>query len=360
MTMNTRQIPSPLELKTKIPLPQSGQTFIDQARNHAIDILEGKQNKLILIIGPCSIHDQEQILEYAEKLQNLSQRLPSFFPILRVFVEKPRTRHGWKGFVYDPHLDGSYDITYGLETSRQILKELTALQMPCAMELLEPLTTPYFEDLLTWGVIGARTSSSQVHRQLASSLCFPVGFKNSVHGEIDVAIHGQITAQEPHSFLHIDPYGHICLKQSLGNPLTHLVLRGSDLGTNYDSASIASACRRLQEEKLQPRLLIDCSHGNSRKNHTLQATVFQSIIEQARAGNQNIAGIMLESNLKDGNQNLLENRKNLRYGVSITDPCIGWEETETLLLQAQEDLSTALTRASLGASSPHQNASSFL
>lgn len=330
---------SPHELQSEFPLSQDRSAFIQSARRQAIATLHQKNNKIALLVGPCSIHDPNVALDYAHHLKTIFQKTQHFFPVMRIFLEKPRTHKGWKGLIYDPHLDGSNDICRGLCIARKLLLDLTELKIPCATELLEPLVLPYFEDLITWGMIGARTSASQPHRQLASSLPFPVGFKNGVHGELDIAIHGILTAQDSHTYLSIDPEGRICSKKTNGNPHAHLVLRGSEGATNYDPASIDAASQALISQNLNPHILIDCSHGNSKKDHRLQSKVFQSVIEQISEGNQSISGLMLESHLEEGKQPLGP-FSSLRYGVSITDSCIGWKETESLILWADETLSS--------------------
>lgn len=330
---------SPLDIRTTLPLSKDSLAFIQKARNTAIDIMQKKTRKLALLVGPCSIHDPETALDYASRLKALSKKTKHFFLIMRIFLEKPRTSKGWKGLIYDPRLDGSNDICCGLQTSRKLLLDLSTMQIPCTTELLEPLSLPYFEDLITWGMIGARTSASQPHRQLASDLPFPVGFKNGIYGELDVAIHGILSSRDSHTCLSIDEKGRICAKKTKGNQFTHLVLRGSETKTNYDPKSIAFAMQELKSYNLDPTVIVDCSHGNSQKNHTLQAVSFKSIINQIIDGNENIAGLMLESNLVAGKQPL-ENPSNLRYGVSVTDSCIGWEETESLILWADKVLSS--------------------
>lgn len=334
-----RHLPSPHQLKSEFPTHAPESNFIIGVRRDISAILRRADRRLALLVGPCSIHDPDEALEYASRLKKLSSKLKNFFPVMRLFFEKPRTRLGWKGILYDPFLDGSNDIAAGLRISRKMLLEITDKEIPCATELLEPLVAPYFDDLIAWGVIGARTSASQPHRQMASSLPFPVGFKNDVHGELDVAIAGILSSRTPHSFISIDLHGQIVGAQTLGNPLTHLILRGSVSEPNYDPQSVTKALEELQRHHLEPRLLIDCSHGNSKKDPERQKIAFRSVIEQILNGNEGIAGIMLESHLLSGKQRLGEDPSFLRYGVSITDACLGWEETEELLLWGDEQLS---------------------
>lgn len=320
-------LPTPAELKTEYPLSPEGMAFIAAARKTAKEILIRQDERKVAIVGPCSVHDPESILEYGKRLKKLSKEVePHFFLVLRFFIEKSRTRLGWKGLLYDPGLDGSNDIASGLRLSRKLFIEMIEMGIPCATELLEPLVIPYFDDLIVWGMIGARTSASQPHRQMASGLPFPVGFKNGVHGELDVAISGILTSRLPHSHIGIDSNGKIASILSQGNPFTHLVLRGSEHQTNFDEASVAKAIRILQSQYLEPRLIIDCSHGNSGKDPQKQRIAFESVMEQK---NPYIAGIMLESHLLRGKQSI--DCSPLQMGLSITDPCMGWEETEALL-----------------------------
>jgi 3-deoxy-7-phosphoheptulonate synthase len=329
-------LPSPDELKEELP---NNSLFIPNARNQAAELLERKNRRLVSIVGPCSIHDPEAALEYATRIKHLAPSLPSLFLVMRLFFEKPRTGLGWKGMLYDPHLDGSCDVKKGLKETRELLLALARLEIPVATELLDPLAAPYYQDLITWGFIGARTAASQPHRQLASSFSFPVGFKNSIFGELGPAIQGILNARAPHIFLGIDGNGRVARHQSQGNPLTHLVLRGSESDTNFDLASVQEALSLLIQHELEPHLLIDCSHGNSGKDHSRQGAVFGKVLEHIQEGVEGICGLMLESHLHAGKQ---PHSKNPSYGLSITDSCIGWEETEDLLCLADETLSSTL------------------
>lgn len=323
------QLPTPSEIKRELPLKNPNR--VSDWRKEAIQILEKQTPRLALIVGPCSIHDPESAIEYALRLKKLSQEIDeAFFPIMRLFFEKPRTRLGWKGMLYDPELDGSNDIALGIRKARSLILQIAEIGIPCAAELLEPLAIPYFDDLIVWGLIGARTSASQPHRQLASGLSFPIGFKNDFRGDVDVAVAGILASRISHAHIGIDPSGHIAKIQTAGNPYTHLVLRGSDLSPNYDPLSLEKAKSALQDCDLEPRLMIDCSHGNSSKDHKKQKIAFESVIEQSM-NNPGIIGLMLESHLYEGKQTLIEDPSSLSYGVSITDPCMGWEETEELI-----------------------------
>lgn len=323
------ELPSPAQIKHEYPLKNPG--LIDRWRQTAKQILGRKDPRLAVIVGPCSVHDPVSALEFAHKLKTLSSEIEErCFLIMRMFIEKPRTLTGWKGMLYDPHLDGSCDLAAGLRKSRELLLHITELGVPCATELLDPLAAPYFDDLLTWGLIGARTSASQPHRQLASGLPFPVGFKNDFRGALDVAIAGIIASRLKHTHLALNPSGRICATTTPGNPHTHLVLRGSDTQPNFDPASVQSALSALAHSHLEPRLLIDCSHGNCGKDPRKQLIAFESTLQQA-ATNPSIAGLMLESHLYAGKQPLGDDPSLLHYGVSITDPCLDWPETESLL-----------------------------
>jgi 3-deoxy-7-phosphoheptulonate synthase len=331
---------SPYELKNLLPLPSKQQKFILSAQTTIQNLLSGRDPRIAIITGPCSIHDRVATLEYAHKFKKLAQSvMESCFLVMRVYVEKPRTSTGWKGYLYDPYLDGSYDIRAGLVATRELLLELASLEIPAAAEFVDPLATPYFSDLISWGFIGARTSASQPHRQLASLLNFPIGFKNATDGNIDDAIHGVIASMTPHTFLHMNEDGKITSTQSLGNPHTHIVLRGAYESTNYDAKSVAHALQKMHIAEVSTRLLIDCSHGNCQKVHEKQKQAFHAVIEQIKAGNQQILGVMLESHLQSGNQSL---NFPLQYAVSITDPCIDWATTEELIFKAHALLEKSL------------------
>lgn len=340
MLIKNIPLPSPQALRDEIPLSAKGATFLTYARLQSSLILERKLPLFAVVVGPCSIHDPTSAIEYALRLQKLSLELSgSLFLIMRFFLEKPRTKLGWKGMLYDPYLDGSYDMIEGIKRSRKLLVYMAELGVPCACELLDPLVFNYFEDLISWGFIGARTSASPIHRQLASGVSFPVGFKNSIHGDIDTAVAGAFSAKHPHCHIGIDAQGQISSVETCGNPWTHIVLRGSTKGSNFHPSSVAIAKEALQQHKLNPLILIDCGHGNSRKQPLRQKIAFTSAVLQAAAQNSPIVGTMLESHLFAGKQQITKNPENLRYGVSITDPCLGWEETEHWLRWAETVLS---------------------
>jgi 3-deoxy-7-phosphoheptulonate synthase len=331
--------PSYNELKAKCALTSNSKKFIEINRNTITQILKGEDPRLLLIIGPCSIHDKESALEFARNLSILSEKVSDkFFIVMRTYVEKARTTIGWKGFLYDPYLNRTHDVYTGLCWTRQLLIDLIDLKVPTATEFLDPLMAPYYEDLICWGSIGARTSSSQPHRQWVSSLQLPIGIKNCVGGSISAAIQGCYTASHPHTFIALNELGYLSLVNSQGNPNTHIVLRGGESGSNFDSESILYALHELEKYQLPKRLLIDCSHGNSKKQYKIQLDVFRDIISQFQSGNRYIRGALIESHLFDGNQDFNSNPSHLRYGVSITDSCLGWKSTEELILEQAEKL----------------------
>lgn len=335
----TEPLPTPQELFEQLSVPANIQKQIEDARNTVRDILSGKDSRFLIIVGPCSIHDPKAAKEYAQKLVEIAERTKgNYFIMMRVYFEKPRTAKGWKGILHDPWLNGSHDIATGLKMTRQLLLDLAEMGIPTAAEILDPTSAWYFGDLLSWSCIGARTSASQTHRQMASLLSTPVGFKNSTDGNVEVAINGIVSASSPHVFIGMDNNGRISRIQTKGNPDGHVVLRGGHTKTNYDPQSISHTIQLLKKAKLTPHLLIDCSHDNSLKQYEKQAQVFQSVLHQVIEGNSNIRGVLLESNLNAGSQTVTEDTSKLRYAVSLTDACIGWEMTEKLLLWGEDFL----------------------
>jgi 3-deoxy-7-phosphoheptulonate synthase len=331
------QLPTPRDIRTAFPLSPDSASFVLSSREKGRAIIQARDNRLLLIAGPCSIHDQSAALEYARHFKALAQQVEdTCFLVMRVYVEKPRTTTGWKGLLHDPHLDGSHDIRTGLLWARELLVELAELGVPTATEFLDPLFAPYIADLIAWGFIGARTSASQTHRQLASWLPMPVGFKNGVDGMLDHAVQGIVSAASGHVFPHLDDEGRISVAHGAGNECAHLVLRGSSLGSNYDPHSVALAVHKLKAYGLPPRLLIDCSHGNCGRRYERQEEGFLSVLAQMEGGNSHLMGMMLESHLEAGSQ--LPSSP-LKYAVSITDPCIGWAKTKELVLSAHATLS---------------------
>ncbi len=333
---------SPRYLKQEETISDLAVKTVIDARESVKRILVGEESRMIVVVGPCSIHDHVAALDYARRLKELADKVQDkILVIMRVYFEKPRTTVGWKGLINDPHLNDTFDIATGLRMGRRILLEIANMGLPAATELLEPITPQYIADLISLTAIGARTTESPTHRQMASGLSMPVGFKNGTDGSLQVAIDAMVAAKSQHSFLGIDNGGQTCIVNTSGNPWGFLILRGGRSGPNYSSESLAECLKRLTAANLPPRLMVDCSHANSNKDYRLQHTCWDDCLTQRLAGNKNIVGLMLESNLQPGNQNLTADLKQLKYGLSITDGCIGWEETEQLILSAHERLSAA-------------------
>lgn len=323
---------SPRALKTLSPTPMAVNDAVALARQRVVRILRQEDPRMLVVVGPCSIHEEKSALEYAQRLSRLQKELADKMEIvMRVYFEKPRTTIGWKGLINDPHLDGSQDIETGLKIARKLLLEITGLGLPAATEFLDPIVPQYTADLITWAAIGARTTESQTHREMASGLSMPVGLKNATDGSLQVAIDAMGAARHPHSFLGINEEGVTSIVRTNGNPDAHVVLRGGRAMTNYDAASIQAAEEKLRAEKLPAVLMVDCSHANSEKKFAKQEEVWRSVIEQRVGGTRSLIGLMVESHLHEGNQPIPGSLKDLRYGVSITDSCIGWETTERML-----------------------------
>ena len=330
---------SPRAMRSLSPTPEAANATVALARERVIRILEQTDPRLLVVIGPCSIHDEKSALEYATRLSRLQPELADKKEIvMRVYFEKPRTTIGWKGLINDPHLDGSQDIETGLKTARKLLLEINRLGLPAATEFLDPIVPQYIADLITWAAIGARTTESQTHREMASGLSMPVGLKNSTDGSLQVAIDAMGATRHAHSFLGMNEEGVTSIVRTSGNPHAHVVLRGGRAMTNYDAASIAAAEAKLISEKLPPVLMVDCSHANSEKKFAKQEEVWRSVIEQRVSGTRSLIGLMVESHLSEGNQPIPKNATDLRYGVSITDSCVGWETTERMLRWGYETL----------------------
>ena len=320
----------PSEYWRRYPLPDAIRSQVEGHRHQIEEILSGRDGRMLMIVGPCSIHDTEMGLDYARRLAALAKEVEDRIVIaMRIYFEKPRTTVGWKGFINDPNLNGSYDVQGGMARARQFLIEVCGLGLPVATEFLESFTPQYLGDLVSWGAIGARTTESQPHRLMASGLSMPIGFKNGTGGSVDIAIDGIVAAMTEHVFFGIDDDGLVSVVKTTGNPAAHLVLRGGKAGPNYDAQSVASAQRLLKGRGLVPNLVVDCSHANSNKDYRLQSAVFDAVLGQ-RTANPGIVGLMLESNINEGSQSLSD-PSGLEYGVSITDPCIGWDETERLV-----------------------------
>ncbi|MBT8506477.1 3-deoxy-7-phosphoheptulonate synthase [Coxiella-like endosymbiont of Rhipicephalus sanguineus] len=318
----------PALLIEELPLTDTIASQINQARTTAKSIIHGEDDRLLVVVGPCSIHDFGAALEYASRLKDcMAQYSSELFIIMRVYFEKPRTIIGWKGLINDPHLDGSFQINQGLRIARRLLLDINQLGVPTGSEFLDTIIPQYISDLTTWSAIGARTTESQIHRELASGLSMPIGFKNGTAGSIQVAIDAVLAAHHSHHFLGVSEQGIAAIISTTGNQDSHVILRGSTQGTNYDPITIAETVKRLKSAHLSPLIMVDCSHGNSGKDHKKQMQVIDSICEQIHQGSLSIFGIMIESNLIQGKQ-ALESGKLLKYGQSITDACISWEDTE--------------------------------
>ena len=338
--ISTQRLIAPAVLKDKLPLSDDAARTVYAGRTAVEHILGRRDRRLLAVVGPCSIHDPEGALDYARRLVGLRHELSARVEIImRVYFEKPRTTLGWKGLINDPHLDDSCDVETGLTLARRLLREIVSLGLPTATEFLDSIVPQYIADLVSWAAIGARTTESQSHREMASGLSMPVGFKNGTDGDCQTAIDAMRAARHPHSFLGIDQQGHTSVIKTTGNATGHLVLRGGRLRTNYDPPSIAEAAHGLAQMDLPPVMMVDCSHANSGKHHARQELVWQSLLEQRRdaaaAGQDSpIIGAMLESYLEGGKQPIPAHRQAMRYGVSITDACLGWKETEALLRAA--------------------------
>ncbi|MFA5265677.1 MAG: 3-deoxy-7-phosphoheptulonate synthase, partial [Opitutaceae bacterium] len=329
--VENRVLPSPGELLAELPKTEEQANFIARARNDIHRLIFTSEKRFLLIVGPCSIHDIDAGRVYADRLAKLAREVSDrILVVMRVYFEKPRTTVGWKGLIMDPHLDGSHDIATGLRMARMFLADVLNLGLPTATELLDPITPQYIADLICWSAIGARTVESQIHRQMASGLSMPLGFKNGTDGSIQTAINAIKAAGQPHTFLGIDINGRASAVTTKGNPNCHIVLRGGASGPNYSPAQIAQTEQLLAKAGLHKSILVDCSHDNSAKQPECQPEVLKALLDQISAGNESIMGAMIESNLEAGNQPFPLPKDRLRYGVSITDGCIGWEATETL------------------------------
>jgi 3-deoxy-7-phosphoheptulonate synthase len=337
---------TPRKLKAQLPLSPPASEHVVTGRQAIRDIMEHRNPRMLIVVGPCSIHDEAAALEYAGRLAALSHNLSDRLCIvMRTYFEKPRTTVGWKGLVNDPSLDGSYQLEEGLTLARRILLSIAELGLPTATEVLDPIVPQYLSDVLSWASIGARTTESQTHRELASGLSMVMGFKNGTDGNLQIAINALLSARQPHHFLGIDQDGQTCVVETTGNPWGHIILRGGSQ-PNYDRVSVAEAEEALRNAGLPPKIVVDCSHANCHKRHELQGEVLKDVIHQRLDGNKALIGMMLESHLYEGNQSIGNDPSQLKYGVSITDPCIGWETTEKLLNYAHEKLGEVAELAS--------------
>ncbi|MFZ2643153.1 MAG: 3-deoxy-7-phosphoheptulonate synthase [Verrucomicrobiia bacterium] len=333
---------SPRAMRALSPTPETMIEFVAKARERVIRILKQEDQRMLVVVGPCSIHDEKSAMEYAGRLAKLQKDLADRMEIvMRVYFEKPRTIIGWKGLINDPHLDGSQDIETGLKIARKLLQEINGLGLPAATEFLDPIVPQYIANLITWAAVGARTTESQTHREMASGLSMPVGLKNGTDGSLQAAIDAMGATAHPHSFLGMNEDGVTSIVRTNGNPNAHIVLRGGRTMTNYDPASIKAAEQKLISEKLPPVLMVDCSHANSEKKFAKQEEVWRSVIEQRVGGTRSLMGLMVESHLNEGNQPIPKDKRDLRYGVSVTDSCVGWKTTERMLLWGYEQLKKA-------------------
>ncbi len=327
----TRVVLPPGLLEEELPITERASATVHQARGSVRDILEGRDSRLLVVVGPCSIHDTVAAVEYAGLLkQAMDANAADLHIVMRVYFEKPRTTVGWKGLINDPYLDQSFKINDGLRLARGLLLDLAEMGVPAGTEFLDIISPQYVADLVSWGAIGARTAESQLHRELVSGLSCPVGFKNGTSGNTQIAVEAVLSARHPHTFLGHTKAGQAAIFATTGNPDCHVILRGGRNTVNYTAEAVAATCRETEEAGLEPRIMIDCSHANSRKDHTRQAPVCRDVAAQIAAGDGRVIGVMLESNLKPGAQKLVAG-KTPAYGVSATDACIGWDETRTLL-----------------------------
>jgi 3-deoxy-7-phosphoheptulonate synthase len=337
-----KRLQPPRAIKEQLPMTERANRTVVDGRAAVQRILAQRDSRLLVVVGPCSIHDPKGAMEYAHKLAALNHEVnDQLFLVMRVYFEKPRTTIGWKGLINDPRMDGSCDIEEGLRLGRKLLLEINELDLPAATEFLDPIAPQYIDDLITWAAIGARTTESQTHREMASGLSMPVGFKNGTDGSLQIAIDAMSSARTPHSFLGIDQDGFTSLVRTRGNGDGHVVLRGGRTRTNYDPQSIAEAAAQLVKSNLPPVLMVDCSHANSLKQHAKQEDVWRSLIEQRAAGTRSIIGAMVESYLKEGQQAVPQNPTEIIYGVSVTDACLSWETTERMLRHGHDALREA-------------------
>ena len=337
-------LPTPGDIKAFLPLSTRAEKTVFEARLTVEHILERRDPRLLIVVGPCSIHDPIAAMDYAHRLKKLSDEVSdTLYIVMRVYFEKPRTTTGWKGMINDPYMDDSFHIEEGLKKARKLLLDIAELGLPAGTEALDPMSPQYLSDLVSWGAIGARTTESQTHREMASGLSMPVGFKNGTDGGLQVAINAMLSAKQPHSFLGVNQEGQVAVVRTKGNAYGHVILRGGSK-PNYDAESIALAEAALGKQKLPSNIVVDCSHANSNKDPARQPEVFDAVVKQIVAGNKSIVGAMLESNIYAGNQAIPADLALLRYGVSVTDGCIDWPTTETNLRQVRKVLRDVLKK----------------
>lgn len=334
-----RRLLPPRALKDELPMSEAANATVVEGRGVVENILAKKDPRLLVVVGPCSIHDIDGALDYARRLNALRREVgEQLYLVMRVYFEKPRTTIGWKGLINDPHLDGTADIETGLKLARRLLLDITSMGLPVATEFLDPIIPQYTADLVSWAAIGARTTESQTHREMASGLSMPVGYKNGTDGGLQIAIDALSAARHPHSFVGIDQDGVTSVIRTMGNPAGHVVLRGGRVRTNYDVDSIADAKAQLLKVNLPDTIMVDCSHANSGKQHARQEEVWHCVINQRAEGNTSLIGVMVESYLQEGNQPLAKSRADLKYGISVTDACLDWETTQRMLRKGAEAL----------------------
>ncbi|UCJ15667.1 3-deoxy-7-phosphoheptulonate synthase [Pseudomonas sp. MM211] len=340
---------TPEQIKLEIPLTESAQRTVSAGRQVVRDILDGKDHRLFVVVGPCSIHDIKAAHEYAERLKVLAEEVSdTLYLVMRVYFEKPRTTVGWKGLINDPYLDDSFKIQDGLHIGRKLLLDLAEMGLPTATEALDPISPQYLQDLISWSAIGARTTESQTHREMASGLSSAVGFKNGTDGGLTVAINALQSVSSPHRFLGINQQGGVSIVTTTGNAYGHVVLRGGNGKPNYDSVSVAICEQELKKANIKPNIMVDCSHANSNKDPGLQPLVMDNVANQILEGNQSIVGLMVESHLGWGSQSIPKDLQQLKYGVSITDACIDWESTEKTLRSMHVKLKDVLPKRQRG------------
>ena len=334
---------TPEEIRRRIPLTERAERTVREGRRTTERILDHEDHRLLVVVGPCSIHDPVAAFDYANRLKALAEEVSdTLFLVMRVYFEKPRTTTGWKGLINDPHMNDSFDIEHGLQLARKVLLDINELGLPAGTEALDPISPQYMGDLVTWSAIGARTTESQTHREMASGLSTPVGFKNGTDGGLQVAINALVSVSRPHSFLGINPLGEVSVIRTSGNRYGHIVLRGGARGPNYDSVTVSLVEKELARHKLPASIMVDCSHANSNKDPALQPLVMHDIAGQIVEGNRSIIGVMIESNIHFGNQSIPADLSQMKYGVSVTDGCIDWDTTAQTLRDVRAKLKDVL------------------
>lgn len=346
---STETLITPEALKKEMPLSDKATETVANSRQAIYDIMDGKDHRLFVVVGPCSIHDVEAARDYAQRLKKLADEVSdTLLIVMRVYFEKPRTTVGWKGLINDPHLNDTFDIEQGLHIGRRLLLDINELGLPAATEALDPISPQYLQDTIAWSAIGARTTESQTHREMSSGLSMAIGFKNGTDGSLDVAVNAMKSVSHPHSFLGIDQQGKVAIIRTKGNNYGHVVLRGGGGKPNYDSVSVALCEQALEKAGLRKSIMVDCSHANSSKDPAIQPLVLQDITHQILEGNTSIQGLMVESNINWGNQPLPENLADLKYGVSVTDACIDWPTTEKAIREMRDKLKDVLPKRKAG------------